>query len=74
MKYVGSEVLAAVVMNVATFWDTAPYSLFLKRRFGGTFHLHLQSHVAHWFLSRLTFVPEDEGDKFLRNVSSHTNR
>jgi hypothetical protein len=34
--FVGLEVLAVVVMNVAIFWDIAPCSLYVKRRFGGT--------------------------------------
>jgi hypothetical protein len=33
-RFVGFEVLAAVVMNVAVFWDTAPYSPYATRRFG----------------------------------------
>jgi hypothetical protein len=36
------EVLTAVVMNVAIFWDVAQCSLFVNRRFGGTYHLLLQ--------------------------------
>jgi hypothetical protein len=27
--------------------------------------------LADWFLSRMIFGPEDEGNKFLRNVGSH---
>jgi hypothetical protein len=41
-KRVRFEVLTAVVMKTAIFWDTAPYSPYMKRRFGGTYHLHLQ--------------------------------
>jgi hypothetical protein len=33
--YVGFEVLTAVVMNLALFWDIALGGLYLKRRFGG---------------------------------------
>jgi hypothetical protein len=40
MYHVGFEFLTAVVTKVATFWDTAPCSLYLKR-FGGKYHLHL---------------------------------
>jgi hypothetical protein len=29
-------------MNVAIFWDIAPYSLYVNRRFGATYRLHLQ--------------------------------
>jgi hypothetical protein len=28
--------------NVVIFWDIAPYSSYVNRRFGGTHHLHLQ--------------------------------
>jgi hypothetical protein len=31
---VGFEVLTAVVMNVAIFWDIVPCSPYVKRRFG----------------------------------------
>jgi hypothetical protein len=41
-EIVGSEALTAVVMNVAMFWDIAPYSPYVNRRFGGMYHLHLQ--------------------------------
>jgi hypothetical protein len=36
------EVLTAVDINVAIFWDIAPYSPNVSRRFGGTYRLHLQ--------------------------------
>jgi hypothetical protein len=29
-------------VNIAIFWDTAPCSQFVNRRFGGTYHLHIQ--------------------------------
>jgi hypothetical protein len=35
--YVGSDILTAVVMN-----DIAPFSSYVNRRFGGTYHLYLQ--------------------------------
>jgi hypothetical protein len=42
-KYVGFEVLTAVVMKSTIFWDTTPCSpLNVNRRFGGTYRLHLQ--------------------------------
>jgi hypothetical protein len=41
-KRVGFEVLTTVVMKISIFWDTAPWSPYMKRRFGGTYHLHLQ--------------------------------
>jgi hypothetical protein len=34
--WLGFEVLAAVVMNVAIFWDIAPCNPYVNRRFGGT--------------------------------------
>jgi hypothetical protein len=36
------EVLTVVVTNVAIFWDIAPCTPYVNRRFGGTYHLHLQ--------------------------------
>jgi hypothetical protein len=39
---VGFEVLTAVVMDVATFWDIAQCSPHVNRRFGRTYHFHLQ--------------------------------
>jgi hypothetical protein len=30
MWYVGSEVLTAVLLNVAIFWDIEPYSQYVK--------------------------------------------
>jgi hypothetical protein len=42
LQIIGSEVLTAVVMNVAIFWDMAPCSSYVNRRFGRTYHLHLQ--------------------------------
>jgi hypothetical protein len=39
---VGIEVLTAVVMKSAVFWDITPCSpLKVDQRFGGTYHLHL---------------------------------
>jgi hypothetical protein len=39
---VGFEVLTAVVMNVAIFWDIALCSPYVYQRLGGTYHLQLQ--------------------------------
>jgi hypothetical protein len=39
---VGFEVPIAVVMKLDIFWDIAPCSLYISRRFGGTYHFHLQ--------------------------------
>jgi nitrate reductase gamma subunit len=30
-------------MNAAIFWDVAPWIPYMIRRFGGVYHLHLQS-------------------------------
>jgi hypothetical protein len=40
--HVGYEVLTAVITNVIVFWDISPCSPYVNRRFGGTYHLHLQ--------------------------------
>jgi hypothetical protein len=37
------EVFTAVTMKNAVFWDVAPCRSCLNRRFGGTYHIHLQS-------------------------------
>jgi hypothetical protein len=43
LRFVGSEVLTAVVMKSSMFWDITPCSqLKVNRRFTGTCHLHLQ--------------------------------
>jgi hypothetical protein len=39
---VGFDVLTAIIINVAIFWDIAPYSPYVTRRFGGTYQLRLQ--------------------------------
>jgi hypothetical protein len=39
---VGFEVFTAVVMKIVIFWDIAPCSPYMNRRFGGTYHFHLQ--------------------------------
>jgi hypothetical protein len=44
LKYVGFEVLTAVVMKNIIFWDITPCSpLSVNRRFGGTYRLHFHS-------------------------------
>jgi hypothetical protein len=69
-------------MKVAIFWDIAPCSLYMNRRFGGTYHLYLQgrksakqnnqrAQLPSYLLSWLIFNPEDGGDTFLRNVSTY---
>jgi hypothetical protein len=77
-QHVGSEVLTAVVMKSTILWDITPCSsLRVKRRFGGTYRLHLQGRKisrrrnqreSRWQVE-LCFYPEDGGDMFLRNVS-----
>jgi hypothetical protein len=68
---VGSEVLTAIIMKVASFWDIAPCNPYMKQRFGGTY---LPSRLlARWFLTLLIFDPEDGSDTFLRNVCSYTD-
>jgi hypothetical protein len=67
ISYVGFEVLTAVVMKVAIFWDIAPCSLQMQRRFSGT------CHVLVLYLVRLIFDPEDGGDTLLRNAGSYTD-
>jgi hypothetical protein len=43
IKYVGFDVLSALVMKSIILWDMMPCSpLSFNRRFGGTYHLHLQ--------------------------------
>jgi hypothetical protein len=39
---VGFEVITAVTMKNAVFWDVAPCRFNIKRRFGGNYRLHLQ--------------------------------
>jgi hypothetical protein len=58
------EVLTAVVMRVAIFWDIASCSPYINQRFRGKV-------LALWFLARLIFDPEGEGDTFPRNVGSY---
>jgi hypothetical protein len=39
---VGFKMLTAVVMDVAIFWDIAPFNPYVNRSFGGMYHFHLQ--------------------------------
>jgi hypothetical protein len=64
--HAGFAVFAAVVMKVAIFWDTAPCSPHMNRRFGGI------SKKTRWCLARLIFALEDGVDTFLRNNSSYS--
>jgi hypothetical protein len=50
--HLGFEVLTAVVIKGAIFWDMTPCSpLKINRRFGGTYYLHLQNSACR-LLSR----------------------
>jgi hypothetical protein len=66
-------------MNVAIFWDLAPCSPYVNRRFGGTYHLHLQGRkslrqeTSDQQVAGLIFDCEHGGDTFLRNIGSHMN-
>jgi hypothetical protein len=47
VKFVGSEVLTAVVMKSTVFWDITPCSLLkANRSFEGTCSLHLQGQLC----------------------------
>jgi hypothetical protein len=78
----------SVFMKFVIFWDIAPCSPYMSRRFGVTYHLHLQGRkiseqetsessclttCSRWFFARLIFDPEDRGATFLRNVDSYTD-
>jgi hypothetical protein len=64
-----------MAMNIAIFWDAALCNPYVNRRFGGTYHLHLERrksteketypHTKRWFLAQLIFDTEDLGDVFL---------
>jgi hypothetical protein len=73
------------IINAAIFWDIAPLSPYENRRFGGTYHLHLQSRSSVEKGTRVFMATcytlasclvnsylEDGGDISLRNVDSHT--
>jgi hypothetical protein len=70
-KEIRFEVLTAVVTKFSIFWDIAPCSTYMSRRFGGTYHFCLDT-CPRWFLVRLIFDPEDGDDTFLQNVGSCT--
>jgi hypothetical protein len=66
----GFEVLTAVVMKSATFWDiTLCSKLEVNRHFRGTYRLHLRGRISQARNELgLFFDPEDADDVFLRNV------
>jgi hypothetical protein len=41
----GSEGFTALVMKIAVFWDIAPLTPYLSRRFGRTYRLHLHPFI-----------------------------
>jgi hypothetical protein len=52
-------------MNISIFWNIAPCSSYVNRRFGGVYHIHFQGrksaeHVTHWFLTLLICDREAE--------------
>jgi hypothetical protein len=58
-------------MNIAVFWDIAPCSPYVNRRFGETYHLQLQDRkIRRARNQRTVFDPDDGNDTFLRNVGS----
>jgi hypothetical protein len=69
-KHVEFNVITVAVMDVAIFWDMAPSSPYANRRFGGTYHRHLQSRNS---AEQEILDPENWGDMFLRNVGSQTD-
>jgi SET domain-containing protein len=62
-------------MNVAIFWYITQCSPHMKQRFGRRYRLHLQDRksATNCMLdfAYLIFYLEDDGDTFLRNVSSY---
>jgi hypothetical protein len=45
-EYVRFEILSAVVMNVAIFWNISPHIPYTDRRFGGMYHLKCRNRHA----------------------------
>jgi hypothetical protein len=50
-------------------------SLYVKRRFGGKYHIRLEAWLPATSCcpARLIFDPQEGNDTFLRNVASHRN-
>jgi hypothetical protein len=81
LHYVGFEVLTAVVMEIAIFWDLAQCSPNMNRCFGGMYHLHFQGRKSaepmgtgeHPFLlpsgPYITVIPTDSS--FCLAICSH---
>jgi hypothetical protein len=70
------EVVTATVMNVAIFWDIAPCTSYMDRRFGGRHHTYLQGRQETSVLqvaglgSSSAVYRGDISDTFLRNVGT----
>jgi hypothetical protein len=64
VQLVRFEVFTAVTMKNAVFWDVAPCRSCVTRRFGGTYHLHLQGRkirergtsVSRWLQKTAFFI------------------
>jgi hypothetical protein len=54
-KIFGFEVLTVVDMNAAIFLNIAPCSLYVNRRFGGTYHLNHLPHLG-FLLGRFSIL------------------
>jgi hypothetical protein len=56
------------LLIVAIFWNIAPYSSYVNRRFGGTYHLHFQGRKSATCYTldscSAIFDPEDGDDTF----------
>jgi hypothetical protein len=67
-----AAVLTAVVMNVAIFWDVAPWTDFSEKNITSILTVENQqnkkSACVRW---QLISHPEDGDDMFIRNVESH---
>jgi hypothetical protein len=50
-KDVRFEIFTAMTMKNAVFWDMAPCRYFVNRRFGQTYHLHLQVALYSYLLT-----------------------
>jgi hypothetical protein len=65
--FIGFEVVTAVTMKNAVFWNLAPCRSCVNRRFGGRYRLHLQGRkirergtsVSKWQQTAAVCIPED---------------
>jgi hypothetical protein len=59
-------------MNVANFWDVAPCSPYVDRRFLGTYRFHLQGQkLAEQESSDFRLIPSSETSIHLRTTRRH---